>query len=402
MSTYEWQFSPRFRRNAFGWQSEPAMQRIKEAVSEIGQVARKEPVLAAEGALKFLAKVSPALARVDGSSGAIGSVVNHAIETLVPIIAQADVDQTTRQKWLERLWETMEADEMPYVESLSDFWGELCGSQEMASQWTDKLLPRVERAWSSSANGNFLNGTNACLSAIFHAGRYQELLSLLDIGRPRWWYDRRWGVKALVAMGRNAEAIRYAEESTGPWEPTLAIARACEKILLASGFADEAYARYAIEANLRGTNLATFRAIAKQYPHKSAETILRDLVASQPGQEGKWFATAKTVGMFDFAIELANQSPADPRTLTRAANDYGLERPDFAVAAGMTALRTIVQGHGYEIKGTDVLDVYFAIMKASTSAGIPESDMKAEIRALLATNQKSGLARKVLLQHLAT
>ena len=32
---HKWVFRARFRRNAFGWKSQPAIKRIKEAVSEI-------------------------------------------------------------------------------------------------------------------------------------------------------------------------------------------------------------------------------------------------------------------------------------------------------------------------------------------------------------------------------
>lgn len=71
------------------------------------------------------------------------------------------------------------------------------------------------------------------------------------------------------------------------------------------------------------------------------ETILCDLVASQPGQEGKLFAAAKDAGHFEFAIELANRRPSALRPLIRAAGDYAVERPELALAAGMTALRGI-------------------------------------------------------------
>ena len=47
--THRWQFRARFRRGGFGWKSEPAIKRIKEAVSEIKKVARREQLLAAEG-----------------------------------------------------------------------------------------------------------------------------------------------------------------------------------------------------------------------------------------------------------------------------------------------------------------------------------------------------------------
>ena len=66
----------RFPRHAFGWKSQPAIRRIKEAVSEIRKVARKDKALAAEGAVLFLEKVSPPIEYVDGSSGAIGGAVD--------------------------------------------------------------------------------------------------------------------------------------------------------------------------------------------------------------------------------------------------------------------------------------------------------------------------------------
>ena len=52
-TAYKWQFAPRFRRNAFGWKSSTPILRIKEALTEIKTVAKKEPVLAAGGAVLF-------------------------------------------------------------------------------------------------------------------------------------------------------------------------------------------------------------------------------------------------------------------------------------------------------------------------------------------------------------
>ncbi|MFI3195959.1 MAG: hypothetical protein QX195_09070 [Methylococcaceae bacterium] len=126
MTGYKWQFAPRFRQSAFGWKSDKPIQRIKEALTEIKQVAKKEPVLAAGGVVLFLEKIAPAIEQVDSSSGAIGSRVNRAIEILVPIIAKAQVEQPVRDHWLERLWDAIEDDQIPYIEYLGDFWGELC------------------------------------------------------------------------------------------------------------------------------------------------------------------------------------------------------------------------------------------------------------------------------------
>ena len=152
MTTHKWQFASRFRRHTFGWRSDTPVQRIKEAIAEIKQVARKEPVLAAEGAITLLEKLSPALEQVDSSSGALGSAVNKAIETLVPLIAKAEIEPKQRHRWLERLWQALQDDEMPYIELLGDYWGELCVTPELASHWADEFMP--EGVWPRILQGH--------------------------------------------------------------------------------------------------------------------------------------------------------------------------------------------------------------------------------------------------------
>ena len=88
-------FAPRFRTHAFGWRSQPAVQGVTEAAAEIQKTAKKDPALAAAGAVLFLENVSPALEQVDISSGAIGAAVNHDIEACAKIIAAAPVDDET-------------------------------------------------------------------------------------------------------------------------------------------------------------------------------------------------------------------------------------------------------------------------------------------------------------------
>ena len=383
-SAHKWQFAPRFRRHAFGWRSDTPIQRIKEALSEIKQVARKEPLLAAEGAVTLLEKLSPALAQVDSSSGALGSAVNKAIDTLVPLIVKADVEPKLRQRWLNRLWQALQDDEIPYLDLLGDYWGELCVTPELASHWANEFMPVVESIWSLAAPGHgYFKGTSACLASLYAAGRFDELLALIDRAPFKWWHNRRWGVKALAAMGKKAEAIRYAEDSRGLNDPGCQIAEACEAVLLSSGLAEEAYRRYAIAANQGTTNLATFRAITKKYPHVPPEQVLQDLIAGTPGAEGKWFAAAKEAGMFELAAELAHTSPTDPRTLTRAARDFATEQPQFALNAALSALRWIARGHGYEITGADILDAAHALQQACTQAGLDEHALPAMLAPIL-------------------
>lgn len=382
---HKWTFLSRFRKNAFGWRSSRlAVQRVKEAVAEIKKATRKESVLGAEGVVLFLEKVSPALAHVDSSSGAIGTAVNNAIETLVPIIVTAPADARLRERWLERLWEAVEEDNIPYIELLPDHWGALCVTPERASHWADTFIDAVRMAWrpNPKLRGCF-KGTDACLSALLKAGRNGEILELLELSPYKFWSYRRWGVKALDAMGKRAEAIRYAEDSRGLNESPVAIAEACEEILLSSGMAEEAYCRYAIEANQKTTYLARFRAIAKKYPQKKRLDILRDLVASTPDDEGKWFAAARSSGLYNEAIELANRTPCDPKTLTRAARDLAVAKPRFAVEAGVAAIRWLVEGYGYEITGMDVRAAYEHTMKAAEKAGCRDETLE-RIRKLVA------------------
>ncbi len=234
---YQWVFRARFRRHAFGWQSQPAIKRIKEATSEIKKVARKDKVLAAEGVVL--------------------------------------------------------------------------------------LLERQLRG--------FFQGTTNCLSALLTAGRHRELLELLEMAPYDMWHYRQYGVRALAALGRTAEAIQFAEQGRGLNDSPVAIAQTCEELLLGSGCAEEAYRRYGLLANQTSTYLAWFRAVARKYPQKKPIEILNDLVATTPGEEGKWFAAAKDARLFDKAIALANQTPCSPQTLTRAARDFAASNPPFAM-----------------------------------------------------------------------
>ena len=296
----------------------------------------------------------------------------------------------TREGWLERLWEAHANDQIPYIERLGDFWGDLCVLPETASAWADRLVPVVEMAWSPDPERRgFFHGATACLSALLRAGRHAEILALLEKDPVPWWPYRQWGVRALVALGRPDEAIAYAEASRGINDNPVAIAAACEEILLASGRVEEAYRRYALAAT-RGTSyLATYRALARKYPGKRPEELLGDLVATTPGDEGKWFATAKEVGLFDEAIRLASRAPCDPKTLTRAARDFVDARPEFAVEAGLAALRWLAQGYGYEVTGADVWDAYRHTMKAAEHAG-RAAEVRDRIRMLVASETDGG------------
>jgi hypothetical protein len=391
--SHRWEFKPRFRRHAFGWRSQPAILRIRQAVSEIRKAARADPVLGAEGGVTLLERLSPALENVDSSSGAIGTAVHNAIRELVPLIAGAPADEATRAAWLDRLWAAHEADQIPYIESLGDSWGDLCASKPVASSWADRLIGIVRLALSpdKSVRGHF-HGTAACLSALYRAERYREVIDVLEVETI--WPYKRLAVKALAAMGRKAEAIRYAEACRDPWTSDGEVDRACEDILLSSGMAEEAYRRYGLRASAGGAYLATFRAAVEKYPHK-APRDLADLVAATPGDEGKWFAAAKEAGLYDDALALASRTPCDPRTLTRAARDFAEAQPGFAVGAGLLALHWLVEGYGNDITSADVWAAYSSTMNGAERNGNAD-EVRARVRTLVGGERAGGFVSGVL------
>lgn len=363
---YAWQFRARFRAKAYGWKSSKlAAQRLKEAVKEIAQVARHDPVVAAEGAILLIQRLSPAFDQVDDSWGALQTAIYHTLEALVPLIAEAPADRKLRSKWLEKLWEAFQNDQMPWIEGLGDRWGELCGSPELANQWADILVQPLRIMRREKERSGYYQGSCAALSSLLHADRYEELLDFLEWDRLRLWSHRRYGVEALAAMGRIDDAIDYARASAGLNDPVHERASVCERILLAAGRSEDAYREFALPANTSSTYLATFRNIAKKYPSIEPARILGDLIRSTPGEEGKWFATAKDLGFYDLAAELARRSPTAPQTLVRAARDFNESQPRFAMEVALAALNWMIAGYGFDLTASDVFTAYRLALAAA-------------------------------------
>lgn len=364
-SKHIWTFKTSLRARAFGWNgSSLACRRLKEAVSEIKKVARVDAVTAGDGVVSLMERIWPACEHIDTSSGALGSAVNWTQDELLPIATDAPADRKTRDQWLVRLWQAIQADGVDYLWMVEDRWGELCGSREVASVWADQLLELLRRAWSDPRPGNYVRGTCLCLASLVAAGRSRELLEVLALERFPFWLHRKFGVQALAAEGRIDEAIAFAEASRGLNQPDIAIDAACEKILLDAGRAEEAYDRYGLTANASSTGLATFRAIAGKYPDRDPKKILLALAASG-GDPGLWFAAAKAAGFLDLAREFARTGRTDPRTLSRASRDRLDRDASFCMQVGRLAIERILEGYGYELSPTDVIDAYRHFMAAA-------------------------------------
>jgi len=217
------------------------------------------------------------------------------------------------------------------------------------------------------------------------------------------WHYRRYGVEVLLALGKKAEAIQYTEASRGLNQPNSVIDQACEEILISSGLHEEAYQRYGLGAAVGNSYIARFRAVAKLYPMKDQAQILADLIATMPGEEGKWFATAKDLKLYDLALDLANRTPCDPKTLTRAARDYLDTEPAFALGSAMAALRWLSEGWGYEATSADVVEAYDRAMDAAIRLNNID-DVNDQIRQLVESNESASMqfVRQSLLRWLRT
>lgn len=384
-----WGFRARFRRGAFGWKgTQLAIGRINEALTEIRAVARHDIACAAEGAVLLLEKLSPALCQIDSSSGTLGNATYAAVQELAPLISQAPVSTKMRQQWLDRLFDAIQEDDPPYIESLGDHWGDLCATKELASAWADQLLPILKSVLLERKRGTyaFFSGTSLCYSALFKAERHAQILELLEMDPHPIWPYLVWGAKVLATRGQIDEAIAYLRERAGSTTSETSIARFAEEELLKAGRRAEAFNQYALLANQANTHIATFRALAKKYPELAKDKLLNHLIASTPGEPGKWFATAKTLKLFEQATRLAWTSPCDPNTLNRAARDHLKTQPDFAMKCALASLNWMSLGHGYELTGLDVQDAYRMAMEAAAAAEQTQQ-VRASLEQVLASDR---------------
>jgi hypothetical protein len=114
--------------------------------------------------------------------------------------------------------------------------------------------------------------------------------------------------------------------------------------------------------------------------------VLGDLVSRTSGDDGKWFAAAKSAGLLTEAAELAQTYPCDPKTLTRASRDFAASNPEFARAVGLAGLKWLLSGYGYDLTTRDVVDALDHTLEAARNNG-SEADTLCTIRRLVDQRQ---------------
>ena len=379
----KWVFKSYFRARAFGWRaSRLAIQRLREAVSEIWANGRRFPIEAADGAVCLMERLWPAFELIDTSSGALGGAASRALGELIPLVVKAPADQRKRNRWLERLWRAIQDDGVSYLTPVEENWGELCGGADIASCWADKILPALRSGWGDWRPGAYVKGTDLCLSSLLAAGRYQELRDVLALKQHPVWPWPRYGIRALLAQGLFDEALAYAEASRGLNIPDSAVDAECEAILLAAGRREEAYRQYSLTANQADLGVVTFQRITRKYPEVDRRGVLADL-ADWSGEPGKWFAAAKNDGYLDMALEFAEIGRTEPRTLSRASRDFFNSEPLFAFRVGRLAVERILAGDGYEITALDLLGACDHFLAAASRLGMA-AEAKHELGQILA------------------
>lgn len=376
-----WKLKQYFRANAFGWRASAlASTRLKQALAEIQKVGRKDAILAAEGALSLAERLWPALAGVDTSSGALGSAVHRATIQLVSVIIKPEVDVVIRARWMERLYDAVQNDGVDYLARIQNHWGELCVYTELANQWADKLLPGVRDCWTASPP-QFAKDAVMALSALLKAARHDDISTLLELQRTRFWHYDQFRAESLVRQGRIDEALELAQSIGVDPHANAGMGWVvfCERVLLDAGRRDEAYRRFAGMATSATTNTMWVRRVLEKYPERQPRSVLMDLMAS--GAKGKWFAAAKDAGFMDIALECAADHCADPATLVRAVRDFGETDPEFAMRVAASAIKGLLHGSGYDPETGDVVRAYHYGMAAAAKIE-KQADFEQTLRAL--------------------
>lgn len=371
MAKHKWKFKSYFRREAYGWNgTAKASKRMREAVSEIKKVAKKDSALAGEGVIELFVRLYPALMHIDGSSGALGVAMNKTIDSLVPVLIKADWDMNTRGKWLDKLYKAIQEDGWGTFDGLRDYWGEICVYPGLAHLWTDQLLPIVKEVFTSESY-SYSVGTDMCLSCLVFTERYDELEKLLQLSNKPWWtYNKFWAM-ALVRQGKKQEALDYAEHirsESNTNNEEYEIDQFCESVLINMGKVEEAYEKYGLKVPSYGTNLNIYRGICKKYPNIDKRKVLLDLI-EKSGIKGKWFAAAKTAGQLDIALECAITGDCDPSTLLRATRDFAEKDSEFALRVGIEAVMIYLTGNFYDpIEPIDIRMAFTKLMDAASKS----------------------------------
>ena len=120
------------------------------------------------------------------------------------------------------------------------------------------------------------------------------------------------------------------------------------------------------------TYLTVFRGVTRKYPERDPRQVLIDLIEAR-GDQGKWFAAAKSAGFLDIALDCARLGTTEPATLLRAARDFIESEPRFSTDIALQAISDLLAGKGYEPTTQDLSSACDYFLSASALFSDAES-----------------------------
>lgn len=358
-----WHFPAPFKAKRYGLESRASVKKVLAALydgcEEIETVSATDPATAALGAVLLLETMHDLLLRCGWPGEDIDTRFAAASRELSrEYIAEAELDDRTRDQLLDRLLDLLTSSFDWIALPLAEKWGPMCAAVPRASEWADRFLEHFDTGpWPPVGQHSAeCRARIACMSSMLSAGRHEQLLGALESSPADDWAYRRWGMQALVAQGRYADASEYALSVIGKVQrdsdsrnPTDArIAAACERILLDAGEFEAAYAGFAVLARLYSPPRMAFDTIRKTYPDIGPARVFDDLVR----RRGEWveecFNVGMDAGLFDQAIEFGVESHAPPPALIAAAQMLRDRDARLAAFAAVAALEDMADfGVGY-------------------------------------------------------
>jgi hypothetical protein len=259
----------------------------------------------------------------------------------------------------------MQEENYGYYDSLSEQWVALCSESEIMTCWADTFLPTVNTIFSSNKPGGYFKGTETCLACLFETGRYDEIIEIVQKKANPLFNFKKYVIKVIVARGDLEKALSMLDEYLKDSNTLYQAAHLGEQLLIEAGRSEEAYKRYTLKLPFQTTGLATLSAIRKKYPAISPQRILSDLIDAEPGNERRYFAAARKIGMIELALEIAEKFNVEPKTLTTACKDYLEKDANLALRFGMMALQSYSSGYGYEPEYSDIQKCYDLVSMAA-------------------------------------
>ena len=110
----------------------------------------------------------------------------------------------------------------------------------------------------------------------------------------------------------------------------------------------------------------------RRYPERVPRQVLIDLIEAR-GEQGKWFAAAKSAGFLDVALDCARLGTTEPATLLRATRSFVKSEPRFSAQIALQAISDLLAGKGYDPTTLDLSQAGDHFFAASARCGDEES-----------------------------